>query len=82
MIGGLLSAHLLATDERQPLGPLRPPGYDDELLSLAHELATRLLPAFSSPSGIPYPRVTLQYSSPLLALSTINCDLLLSLLPN
>ena len=39
--------------------------YDDELLHLAHDLATRLLVAFEgSPTGIPFPRVNLQKGIP------------------
>ena len=33
--------------------------YGDELLSLAKDLATRLLPAFNTSTGLPYPRVCL-----------------------
>lgn len=51
LLGGLLSAHLLASDER--LGPLlMPGGYAGGLLDLAHSLGLRLLPAFFvSPTG-------------------------------
>ena len=31
--------------------------YADELLSMAKELGNRLLPAFNTTTGIPYPRV-------------------------
>jgi hypothetical protein len=45
-------------DPEQPFGNLRPSWYDGELLHLAHDLASRLLPAFEkSSTGIPYPRV-------------------------
>lgn len=58
VLGGLLSAHLLIKDTDKPFGEIAPDDYDDELLSLAHDLATRLLPAFSkTQTGIPYPRV-------------------------
>ncbi|XP_054751579.1 ER degradation-enhancing alpha-mannosidase-like protein 1 [Lytechinus pictus] len=60
IIGGLLSAHLLILDPNKPLGDLAPPDYDDNLLHLAHDLATRLLPAFeNSTTGLPHPRVNL-----------------------
>ena len=51
LLGGLLSAHLLASDAR--LGSrLMPDGYDGGLLDLAYSLALRLLPAFlESPTG-------------------------------
>jgi len=58
VLGALLSAHMLITDKFQPFGNVAPPDYDGELLSMAHDLATRLLPAFdNSLTGIPHPRV-------------------------
>jgi mannosidase alpha-like ER degradation enhancer 1 len=65
ILGALLSAHLLITDPKQLFGDLRPPGYTRELLDLAHDLATRLLPAFeNSSTGLPYPRVNLRHGVP------------------
>lgn len=50
LLGGLLSAHLLAEDPS--FG--RVPGYQGDLLDLAYELGLRLLPAFlESPTGGP-----------------------------
>jgi len=46
LLGGLLSAYQLSGDER--------------LLQLARDLGTRLLPAFDSPTGMPYMYVNLQ----------------------
>jgi mannosidase alpha-like ER degradation enhancer 2 len=46
MLGGLLSAYHLTGDAR--------------LLALAHDLGTRLLPAFKSPTGLPYEYVNLR----------------------
>lgn len=58
MLGALLSAHLIITDPEQPFGNMSIPGYDNELLTLANDLGTRLLPAFeNTKTGIPYPRV-------------------------
>jgi mannosidase alpha-like ER degradation enhancer 1 len=57
MLGGLLSAHLLATDAK--LG-YKIDWYNDELLHLAQDLADRLLPAFDTEFGIPWPRIHLQ----------------------
>lgn len=66
VIGALLSAHLIIIDPRQPLGDMSIPGYENELLQLAHDLASRLLPAFSNTAtGIPYPRVSLSSGVPL-----------------
>ena len=38
--------------------------YDGQLLRLALDLATRLLPAFYTTTGMPYPRVNLRYGIP------------------
>lgn len=59
-----LSAHQIAT-ELGPSSRLGPPGwYSGELLSLAHDLGKRLLPAFDTPLGIPVHRVNLQKGIP------------------
>ncbi|PVV01127.1 hypothetical protein BB560_004467, partial [Smittium megazygosporum] len=77
ILGGLLSAHIIATDHNDVLGMNlvnpsseildsngNPWVYKGELLGLARELGWRLLPAFeNSPSGIPYPRVNLRYGA-------------------
>ncbi|KAJ3393795.1 ER degradation-enhancing alpha-mannosidase-like protein 1 [Lobulomyces angularis] len=57
ILGGLISAHLLVTDTR--LG-FYDEDYNDQLLLLAIDLGNRLLPAFESPTGIPWPRVNLK----------------------
>ena len=54
VLGGLLSAHQWAT---KPDQAFYLPWYRGELLSLAHDLGNRLLPAFKTQSGIPYARV-------------------------
>ena len=62
VLGGLISAHLIATD---PAFGMTEPSYQDELLWLARDLGGRLLPAFdNTPSGIPHPRVNLRYGVP------------------
>ncbi|KAK5165842.1 uncharacterized protein LTR77_008765 [Saxophila tyrrhenica] len=38
--------------------------YDGQLLRLAYDLATRLLPAFRTETGLPYPRVNLRHGIP------------------
>ncbi|XP_074646983.1 ER degradation-enhancing alpha-mannosidase-like protein 1 [Tubulanus polymorphus] len=66
VLGGLLSAHLIIVDPLKPFGDVSPDNYDDELLHLAHDLASRLLPAFQdTATGIPYPRVNLRHGVPL-----------------
>ena len=40
-------------------------GYSGALLSLAHELGGRLLPAFDTPTGIPYGTVNLRHGVPV-----------------
>lgn len=65
VLGSLISAHLLMMDPDKPFGELKPDWYDGELLHLAHDLASRLLPAFEkSATGIPYPRINLQKGLP------------------
>ena len=61
VLGGLLSAHLLAID---PALGLAPPGYDGGLLRLATDLADRLMPAFNTATSIPYGTVHLQSGVP------------------
>ncbi len=56
VLGGLLSAHLLALDE--PLGIIG--DYQGELLEKAYDLGKRLLPAFESQTGIPFAWVNLR----------------------
>ena len=54
VLGGLLSAHLIATD---PHFNMTNPEYDGELLHLAYDLGNRLLPAFhNTATGMPHPR--------------------------
>ncbi|XP_044751179.1 ER degradation-enhancing alpha-mannosidase-like protein 3 [Coccinella septempunctata] len=59
VLGGLLSAHILAyyLQERDEIMPW----YNGELLELAKDLGYRLLPAFNTTTGIPYSRVNLLY---------------------
>nr|CAB3478469.1 unnamed protein product [Digitaria exilis] len=58
ILGGLLSAHLMASDYATGM---RIQSYDDQLLHLAADLAQRLLPAFDTPTGIPFGSVNLMY---------------------
>ena len=63
MLGGLLSSHLLMQDPRFP--GLAPDWYMDDLLTMAHDLAERLLPAFDkTETGLPLPRVNLRHGVP------------------
>ncbi|CAI5447982.1 unnamed protein product [Caenorhabditis angaria] len=60
VIGSLLSAHLIAIDKSRKFGDFYIEEYDGELLTLAHDLASRLLPAFDgTETGLPYTRVNL-----------------------
>ncbi|TYZ65647.1 hypothetical protein PybrP1_000598 [[Pythium] brassicae (nom. inval.)] len=59
VIGGLVSAHMLASP--QHLGILTADEYNGELLALAVDLGTRLLPAFETPTGLPVHRVNLRH---------------------
>ncbi|XP_014246156.1 ER degradation-enhancing alpha-mannosidase-like protein 1 [Cimex lectularius] len=74
LVGALLSAHLLIIDPDEPFGPIKPDGYNGELLHLAHDLASRLLPAFEqSKTGIPFPRINLKEREPDFSFSTETC---------
>ena len=64
VLGGLLSAHLLMEDPSEPFGRLSPDWYMGDLLTLAHDLADRLLVAFATENGIPHPRVNLLHGVP------------------
>eukprot|EP00743_Colponemidia_sp_Colp-15_P009596 GILK01010497.1.p1 GENE.GILK01010497.1~~GILK01010497.1.p1 ORF type:complete len:729 (+),score=131.87 GILK01010497.1:419-2605(+) len=59
VLGGLLSAHVLIAE-----GDLIP-NYKGELLTLAWELGNRFLPAFETPTGLPYTRVNLRHGVPV-----------------
>ncbi|KAF7806987.1 alpha-mannosidase I MNS4 [Senna tora] len=56
VLGGLLSAHLMASDYATGM---KVPSYDNQLLKLAEDLGRRLLPAFDTPTGIPFGSVNL-----------------------
>ncbi|OCK75499.1 glycoside hydrolase family 47 protein [Lepidopterella palustris CBS 459.81] len=88
-VGGLLSAHLFAVGElpirgfdakvqekRGKKGLHWKNGfvYDGQLLRLALDLGERLLPAFHTPTGLPYPRVNLRHGIPFYANSPYNND--------
>ncbi|XP_019938012.2 ER degradation-enhancing alpha-mannosidase-like protein 3 isoform X1 [Paralichthys olivaceus] len=59
VLGGLLGAHVMADLLRQRGDRMQ--WYQDELLHMAKELGHRLLPAFNTTSGLPYPKVNLRY---------------------
>ncbi|KAI3319680.1 glycoside hydrolase family 47 protein [Xylariaceae sp. AK1471] len=87
-VGGLLSAHLFAVGELPIAGynpqktgvdierhPIAWPNgfkYDGHLLRLALDLAQRLLPAFYTSTGMPYPRVNLRHGIPFYANSPLH----------
>lgn len=48
--------------------------YDGQLLRLAYDLGKRLLPAFHTPTGIPYPRINLRTGIPFYENSPLNND--------
>ena len=59
VMGGLLSAHLLASDDAA--AGVAVPGYRGELLNLAEDLGDRLLRAFDTPTGVPFGAVNLKH---------------------
>ena len=60
VLGGLLSAHLLASDPTLNLVP----DYDGFLIDRAHKVGESLLPAFNTKTKIPYHRVHLLHGVP------------------
>ncbi|OAL57473.1 seven-hairpin glycosidase [Pyrenochaeta sp. DS3sAY3a] len=88
-VGGLLSAHQFAVGDLPirgyaPVEETReghtgifwPNGlvYSGQLLRLATDLTDRLMPAFHTPTGLPYPRVNLRHGVPFYANSPNNMD--------
>jgi hypothetical protein len=88
-VGGLLSAHQFAVgdlpirgydattetkDGKKGIHWDNGLVYDGQLLRLAHDLARRLLPAFHTATGLPYPRVNLRHGVPFYANSPLNMD--------
>ncbi|KAJ3117953.1 ER degradation-enhancing alpha-mannosidase-like protein 2 [Nowakowskiella sp. JEL0407] len=55
MIGGLLSAHIIAINDKN-----KPVKYDNHLLKLAEEIGYLLMPAFDTPTGLPYGSINLR----------------------
>ncbi|XP_017490438.1 PREDICTED: uncharacterized protein LOC108378644 [Rhagoletis zephyria] len=62
IVGGLLSAHMLAKRAGVTLEPGWP--CQGSLLRLAEDVARRLLPAFDTATGMPYGTVNLRYGVP------------------
>ncbi|XP_059378955.1 ER degradation-enhancing alpha-mannosidase-like protein 3 isoform X3 [Carassius carassius] len=58
VLGGLLGGHSMAVMFKESGQML---WYQDELLHMAKDLGLRLLPAFNTSSGLPYPRVNLRF---------------------
>lgn len=59
MLGGLLSAHVMALELQQRRQVMM--WYKRELLDMSVQLGYVLLDAFESSTGMPYPRVNLKY---------------------
>jgi len=59
VLGGLLSGHIFFANRTGQ--PFHLPWYRGELLALAHDLGNRLLPAFATPTGLPYARINLRH---------------------
>lgn len=71
VVGGLLSAHLLA----KRAGMYTEPGWPchGRLLDLAERFASKILPAFSTPSGMPYGTVNLALGGVPLKETPVTC---------
>ncbi|CAI2727425.1 unnamed protein product [Schistosoma spindalis] len=62
VLGGLLGAHVAVMSIKQN-NDSRMDWYNNELLQMAVDIGNRLLPAFDTPTGIPYPRINLRHGS-------------------
>lgn len=60
VLGGLISAHVLANYVKEKSPPMFS-WYNDQLLTLATDLGNRLLPAFNTTTGLPHPRINLKH---------------------
>lgn len=67
-LGGLISAHLLAKDY---ISQLKDGLYRDQLLHLAVNLGNRFLPAFKTPTGLPYAWINLKVHLQMFGFSQI-----------
>ncbi|RWS13971.1 ER degradation-enhancing alpha-mannosidase-like protein 3 [Dinothrombium tinctorium] len=74
VLGGLLSGHVLAKYIQQKYNS-HLKWYKSQLLDLAKDLGYRLLPAFNTSTGIPFPRVNLKFkmNSPKIAIARDTC---------
>lgn len=59
MLGGLLSAHVLASTLKHEVPCLH--WYNGELLAMAEDLGKRLLPSFNTSTGIPHGKINLRH---------------------
>ncbi|XP_062067480.1 ER degradation-enhancing alpha-mannosidase-like protein 3 isoform X2 [Lepus europaeus] len=59
VLGGLLGGHSLAIMLKEKGEHMQ--WYSDELLQMAKQLGYKLLPAFNTTSGLPYPRINLKF---------------------
>ncbi|THD27595.1 alpha-1 2-Mannosidase [Fasciola hepatica] len=62
VLGGLLGGHVAASLVRKA-NHSRLMWYNDDLLHMAVDIGNRLLPAFDTSTGIPFPRVNLKYGN-------------------
>ncbi|KAJ4756888.1 hypothetical protein LUZ62_091293 [Rhynchospora pubera] len=58
VLGGLISAHILASENKSWFRNI---SYNDRLLHLARDLGQRFLPAFETPTGLPYAWINLKH---------------------
>ncbi|XP_020518839.1 alpha-mannosidase I MNS5 isoform X2 [Amborella trichopoda] len=79
VLGGLVSAHLLATDSSKRLSQGK---YNNELLDLANDLGRRFLWAFNTSTGLPYAWINLKHGvmeDETTETSTSGCSLILEM---
>ncbi|CAN1753477.1 Alpha-mannosidase I MNS5 [Linum perenne] len=69
VLGGLVSSHILATDTKNRLIQ---GSYNNQLLALAEDLGRRFLPAFDTPTGLPYAWINLKPGSLILEMGALS----------
>lgn len=75
VLGGLISAHMIASDKRGVFGDMSLNGYDNEFLNLARDLGSRLLIAFENRPDVklPFPRVNFSVFYIYISVTEMRC---------
>lgn len=72
VLGGLLGGHF-AAESLKAQGHPQLSWYEGQLLAMAEEVGQRLLPAFNTTTGLPYPKVNLRHGMAFAVTDTTTC---------